>query len=118
MFQPGIASELSRLAVRERIGADSARDRLLLNPDPRPTSERRFDRALSAAGAVAFLGLVLFGPIGVLVSLGVVALGVAILGVSRRGSDEGDGPTTDDRWQLWRRVEPDLEYLRPRRRAA
>jgi hypothetical protein len=90
-------------------------------------ADRRFERALSAAGAGGLLALALLGPTGIAVAIlvfavvvaVVVAVIVAVVGAppwtrGRRTIPLGAVP--DDRWGIWRRVEPDPEFLRAGRR--
>jgi hypothetical protein len=73
-------------------------------------AERAFERRLSGAGAIGLLTLSLVGAAGLaLLALSVALVaGIATAIVERRGRPI----VSDDRWQLWRSVEPDPEYLR------
>jgi hypothetical protein len=89
-------------------------------------TDRRFDRALSAPGAVGLLAIALLGPTGVAVALVAFAvLTLAVVGgprpTPRRRPVPTMPPVDDDRWWAWRAVDPDPEFSRAgrrRRRAA
>jgi hypothetical protein len=74
---------------------------------------REYERRLSGLGAAALLVLVLLGPVAVAVLALTAALAVAIeAAVADRFGRAF--PASEDRWQVWRRVDPDPEYLRGR----
>ena len=84
-------------------------------------TDRRFDRALSAAGAVGLLAIALLGPTGVAVAIVAFAvLTLAVVGMPRPTPRRRPVPTTpvadDDRWWAWRNVDPDPEFSRAGRR--
>jgi hypothetical protein len=86
-------------------------------------ADRRFERALSAAGAGGLLALALLGPTGIAVAIlvfaVVVAVIVAVVGAppwTRGRRTIPLGAVQEDRWGIWRRVEPDPEFLRAGRR--
>ena len=88
-------------------------------------ADRRFERALSAAGSVGLLAIALLGPSGVAVAiLAFSVLIVAVAGAPPRPARRPPIPTAtadDERWQAWRKVDPDPEFFRAgrrRRRAA
>jgi hypothetical protein len=87
-------------------------------------TDRRFERALSAAGAVALLAIALLGPAGVAVAI-LAFVVVAIVGMPPRMRRRRSRPihriASDERWRVWRHEDPDPEFLRGgrrRRRAA
>ena len=119
MLHMGFANELAKTIVEQR--AAGARIRRVPPGDverveARLVAERQaraYEGRLSAAGAVALLLLVVIGPAAV-AALALGALLIAAIAptlVDRLGRAF---PRSDDRWQLWRRVEPDAEYLRGR----
>src|SRR5262245_26579051 len=90
-------------------------------------TDRGFERALSGAGASGLLAIALLGPTGLAVAIVVFAvLIVAVGGATPRTARRGPIPrvrrtAADDRWLIWRHVEPEPEFLRSdgrRRRAA
>jgi hypothetical protein len=76
-----------------------------------------FEQALSAAGSILLLAIVLVGPLALVVPVlaAVVAAGIGLLpgpGRRRRAGIEGDRkPHRSDRWLVWRAVEPDPGYV-------
>ena len=97
-----------------------------MRPERDERTDRRFERALSAAGAVGLLAIALLGPSGLAVAILVFAVvSVAVVGAPPWEPRRRPIPITraalDDRWRAWRHVEPDPEFLRGgkrRRRAA
>jgi hypothetical protein len=84
-------------------------------------TDRWFDRALSAAGAVGLLAIALVGPTGVAVAIVAFAvLTLAVVGAPRptpRRRPIATMPVADDdRWRAWRNVDPDPEFFRAGRR--
>jgi hypothetical protein len=113
----GFATELAKTIVEER--AAGARLRRLRRGDldraeARLTADRQaraYERRLSAAGAVAMLALILVGPVAVaVVALAAVLAAAVTPAIADRLARVF--PRSDDRWQVWRRVDPDAEYLR------
>jgi hypothetical protein len=89
-------------------------------------TDRPFDRALSASGAVGLLAIALLGPAGVAVAIVAFAiLTVVVVGAPPWTVRRRPIPTIrvadEDRWLAWRKVDPDPEFSRVgrrRRRAA
>lgn len=117
MLHPGLANELAKAIVAER-GAGARIRRLpsgeVARVEARLAADRRtraFERRLSAAGAAALLALVVLGPatVGAIVLTGALVVAIAASIVDRGGRPR---VASGDRWQAWRRVEPDPEYLR------
>lgn len=122
MFHAGFAGELARTASEDRRAGSGRRtlssaDRgRLAAREEAERSERAFERALSAAGAATLLATVLLG-VGAAVILAIgVAVATAITSVRSSASSADLRPPADPdlRWTVWRRVEPDREYLRGR----
>jgi hypothetical protein len=125
MLHPGLAIELAKAVAEEhrrdalgRRRSAGERDRIAAREEDERAA-RAADHALSALGALALLAILLLGPPAVLVVVAAavaVAAGPAIApALLARLAGRQDGPSAD-RWQRWRSVEPDAEYLR--RRAA
>ena len=123
MFHAGLATELAKALAedrRDRSGrrflSSADRERIAAKEEAE-RSARSFERGLSAAGALLLLAIVLFGATAALL-LGGAALAVAIATRTIRpaGSTDPVRPPADPdtRWSVWRRVEPDAEYLRGR----
>jgi hypothetical protein len=123
MFHAGLATELAKALAedrRDRSGrrflSSADRDRIAAREEAERSS-RSFERGLSAAGALTLLAIVVFGTAGALL-LGAAAAAVAL--ATRRirptGSLDAIEPPADPdaRWSVWRRVEPDPEYLQGR----
>jgi hypothetical protein len=125
MFHAGFAEELARTLAEDRRSGSawrrlSAGDRARIQArEAAERSRRSFEHGLSVAGALGLLAIALLGPGGALL-VGTAAIAVAIAAASGRppGRTEAVRPAgePDDRWRVWRRAEPDPEYLR--RRAA
>lgn len=122
MFYAGIARELARSIADDRTGGRrrhlSSGDRARIAArEERERSARAFEQRLSLSAAIALLTLALFG-LGGAVLLGATTIAVAIVATRRRPVRPGDAvrrPADPDvRWGVWRRVEPDPEYLRGR----
>jgi hypothetical protein len=115
----GFATELAKTIVEERAAGAGLR-RLprgdVERVEARLAAERQaraYERRLSAVGAIALLTLILVGPAAV----AIVALGAALAAaVAPTIADRLARvfPRSEDRWQIWRRVDPDAEYLRGR----
>jgi hypothetical protein len=84
------------------------------------------ERVLAAAGGAGLLAIALLGPASLaLTVLALAVVVVAVIGGLPWTRDRGPLPIVraahDDRWRVWRHVEPDAEFLRGgrrRRRAA
>jgi hypothetical protein len=121
MFYAGFAGELARSIADDRTGGRrrlSSGDRARVAArEERERSVRAFEQRLSLSAAISLLALALFG-LGAAVLLGGAAIAFAIAATRRRPAPPGDAvrrPTDPDvRWGVWRRVEPDAEYLRGR----
>lgn len=83
-------------------------------------TDRRFERALPIAGSVGLLAIALLGPSGLAVTiLAFSVLIVAVVGVPPRTASRPAIPTMpadEERWQAWRKVDPDPEFFRTGRR--
>ena len=123
MFHAGLALELAKALAEERrnrsgrrLLSEADRERIAVREETE-RSARAFEQGLSAAGAVILLAIVLFGTAAALVLGGVAAaLAIATRGLRSVGSSDAVRPPADPdaRWTVWRRVEPDPEYLRGR----
>lgn len=115
MLHTAFGVDLAKAIVRERAAGAGVR-RLprgdVARAEARLAADRRawtYDRLLSAAGALALLTLVVVGPAAVLTG----ALGVALVAAIAPLADGARRRVAStDRWQVWRTVEPDPEYLR------
>lgn len=90
-----------------------------MQPQPKVKLDRRFERALSATGSVGLLAIALLGPSGVAVAiLAFSVLIVAVIGGPTRIAKPPipSAPADEDRWQAWRKVDPDPEFFRAGRR--
>jgi hypothetical protein len=123
MFHAGLANELAKTLAEERRNGSGRRllseaDRARLAArEEAERSARAFEQGLSAAAAVMLLVIVLFGAAAALLLGGAaVAVAIATSGLRPAGSADVVGPAADPeaRWSVWRRVEPDPEYLRGR----
>ena len=89
-----------------------------MEPDAR--TDRRFERALPVVGSVGLLAIALLGPSGVAVAI--LAFSVLIVSVAgappraARPPSLPPAPAEDERWQVWRKVDPDPEFFRTGRR--
>jgi hypothetical protein len=121
MFHAGLATELANALAEDRRGrsgrrflSSADRERIAAREEA-DRSAREFERGLSAAGALVLLAIVVFGTAAALL-LGGAALALAIATRSLRPAASSDAirPPADPeaRWSVWRRVEPDPEYLR------
>jgi hypothetical protein len=115
----GFANELAKTIVEQRAAGARIRripDGEVDRVEARLVADRQaraYEGRLSAAGAIALLLLIVVGPVA-LAALALGALLVAAIAptlVDRLGRAF---PMSDDRWQVWRRVDPDAEYLRGR----
>ena len=83
-------------------------------------TDRRFERAVSAAGSVGLLAIALLGPSGVAVAiLSFSLLIVTVVGTPPRTARRPPvpaAPAAEARWRAWRKVDPDPEFLRTGRR--
>jgi hypothetical protein len=123
MFHAGSAAELAKTLVEDRrngsgrrLLSDADRERIHALEE-RERSARAFEQALSVGGALALLAIVLWGVAGALAFAGAaIAVAVAATRGRRVARLHGLRPSTDpdDHWGVWRRVEPDAEYLRGR----
>jgi len=123
MFHAGSAAEPAKASSEDR--RDHSRRRLLSSADrgriaAREETERAartFEQDLSAAGALLLLVIVFVGVAAAL-ALGGAALAILIAARGRRPTSSADAirppADPDARWSVWRRVEPDMEYLRGR----
>ena len=122
MFHAGLAGELARTLSEDRRAGSGRRllssaDRARLDARAEAErSDRAFEQALSVGGAATLLATVLVGGgAAVLVAFG-LAVAIALTG-HRAPPTSGALRTPADpdlRWTVWRRVEPDAEYLRGR----
>lgn len=122
MQHMGSASELAKAIVAER-GAGATIRRVPRGEVARVEAGLETDRLaeafesrLSAVGATGFLVLLVLGPaalaVGALALVLEAAIAPAVLDRRARAIAGDVGP--DDRWLVWRRIDPDPEYLRGR----
>jgi hypothetical protein len=123
MLHAGLATELAKALAEDRWDrsgrrflSSADRERIAAREEAE-RSARAFERDLSAAGALVLLAMVVFGTAAALL-LGGTAFALAIATRSLRPAASPDAirpPADPDvRWSVWRRVEPDPEYLRGR----
>jgi VIT1/CCC1 family predicted Fe2+/Mn2+ transporter len=125
MLHPGLAIELAKAVAEEhrrdalvRRRSAGERERIAARHEAERAA-RAADHALSALGALTLLAILLLGPPAALVAVAAaaalaIAPAVAPALLARLAGRRAARST--DRWQRWRSVEPDAEYLR--RRAA
>jgi hypothetical protein len=123
VFHAGFATEMAKMSSedrRERSGrrllSSADRGRIAAREEAE-RSARSFERGLSAAGALVLLAIVVFGAVAALLVGGAaLALTIAMRRIRPTGPTSPVRPVADPeaRWSVWRRVEPDPEYLRGR----
>ena len=122
MLHMGFASELAKSIVAERGSGATVRrvpDGDVARVEARLEDDRRagaVEGRHSILGATGFLMLLVFGP--AVMAVGALALGIGAAIVptvlDRRARAIAGDLDPDDRWLVWRRIDPDPEYLRGR----